>query len=233
MPKLTELYRDHRLVIVDKPPGLPVHAGPRGGSSVEDVFPALTRKKNGPWLAHRLDADTSGCLAIALTKTALIAAQAAFAEGRARKTYWALTARAPAEPHGTVTAPLLKRTTTAGWRMVVDPRGDPATSDYITLIETSGLTLLEIRPRSGRTHQVRVHCAVLGCPILNDPIYGTPASARPGAPPAPLALLARALTLPLEPAVSATAPLPAHMLAIIEAHPDFACRLRSRIGKLS
>jgi tRNA pseudouridine32 synthase/23S rRNA pseudouridine746 synthase len=217
---LTELYRDTRLVIVDKPAGLPVHAGPRGGPSVEDGFPSLTRKPHGPWLVHRLDADTSGCLAIALTKTALITAQAAFASGQVRKTYWALTANMPAEPAGTISAPLRKRTTKAGWRMVVDPTGDAAISDYTTLAAAPGLTLLEIRPRTGRTHQVRVHCAAIGCPILNDPVYGAPPSRA--SPAGTLALLARALHLPLDPPISSTAPLPPHMAAIIAANVDLA-----------
>ena len=75
------LFRDDRFVVLDKPPGLPVHAGPRGGPSVEDWFPFLSRRKDGPWLAHRLDADTSGCLVVALRRAALIAAQAEFAAG--------------------------------------------------------------------------------------------------------------------------------------------------------
>jgi tRNA pseudouridine32 synthase/23S rRNA pseudouridine746 synthase len=217
---LTELYRDTRLVIVNKPAGLPVHAGPCGGPSVEDHFPSLTRKPHGPWLVHRLDADTSGCLAIALTKTALIAAQAAFAQGRTEKTYWALTARAPATPAGTITAPLRKHITRSGWRMAIDPEGDPASSHYATLASAPGLTLLEIRPRTGRTHQVRVHCAALGCPILHDPLYGAArASPLTGGT---LALLARALYLPLDPPVAATAPLPPHMAATIAANVELA-----------
>src|SRR6185437_5112995 len=84
------LFRDARFVVLDKPAGLPVHAGPRGGASVEDAFPALSRRKDGPWLAHRLDADTAGCLVVALRRAALHAAQAAFAAGLAEKTYWAV-----------------------------------------------------------------------------------------------------------------------------------------------
>ena len=221
---LKELLRTPHLVIIDKPAGLPVHAGPRGGPSVETYFPTLTRKKHGPWLAHRLDADTAGCLAIALTKTALIAAQAAFAEGRAQKTYWAIVTGTPPTQAGTIDAPLRKITKKSGWHMAIDARGDRAVSDYQVLATTGALSLLEIRPRTGRTHQLRVHCASIGCPIVNDALYGTPGGT--------LALLARSLTLPLDPDVSATAPVPPHMQAILSANPqllDFAPATRTAL----
>ena len=81
------LFQDQRFVVLDKPAGLAVHAGPGGGASVEDWFPLLSRRKDGPWLAHRLDADTAGCLVIALRKAALLAAQAAFPRGQPQNTY--------------------------------------------------------------------------------------------------------------------------------------------------
>src|SRR5215831_18715486 len=80
------LFRDDRYVVLDKPAGLPVHPGPRGGPSVEDWFPLLSQRRHGPWLVHRLDADTSGCLLVALRRSALLAAHAEFAAGRVRKT---------------------------------------------------------------------------------------------------------------------------------------------------
>ncbi len=93
---IPELFRDARFVVLDKPAGLKVHAGPGGGPSVEDGFAALSRRRDGPWLVHRLDADTAGCLVVALRKAALVAAQAEFAGGRAVKTYWAVVVGGPA-----------------------------------------------------------------------------------------------------------------------------------------
>src|SRR5580698_2042025 len=124
------LFRDARFVVLNKPAGLAVHAGPRGGPSVEDMFPALSRRRDGPWLAHRLDADTAGCLVVALTKTGLIAAQAEFAAWRAEKIYWAVVRGAPAGDGGEVDAPLKKSTGPEGWRMVIDPRGVSAVSTW-------------------------------------------------------------------------------------------------------
>jgi tRNA pseudouridine32 synthase/23S rRNA pseudouridine746 synthase len=197
------LFRDQRFVVLDKPAGLPVHPGPRGGPSVEDAFRLLSRRKDGPWLVHRLDADTAGCLLVALRRSALQAAQAEFASGRARKTYWAVVRGIPDTASGTIDAPLLRLNARGGWRMVIDDAGKSAVTDWRLLGQAGETAWLELTPRTGRTHQVRVHCAALGCPVLGDPVYdgGT----------GPLQLLARALALQLDPPLSAVAPVPAHM----------------------
>ncbi len=185
-----ELFRDARFVVLDKPAGLAVHAGPRGGPSVEDFFPALSRRRHGPWLAHRLDADTAGCLVVALTKSALLAAQAEFAAGRAEKIYWAVAHGAPAEESGTISASLRKVTGPGGWRMVVDAAGQDATSDWRVLGRGGGISLLEVRPRTGRTHQ--------------DGVYGAGEAGG-------LMLLAQSITLRVDPVLRAVAPVPARM----------------------
>jgi tRNA pseudouridine32 synthase / 23S rRNA pseudouridine746 synthase len=203
------LFQDQQFVVLDKPAGLAVHSGPSGGRSVEDWFPLLSRRKVGPWLAHRLDADTSGCLVIALRRAALMRAQALFASGGVSKIYWAVVRGAVTGDSGTVNAPLRRVTGPQGWRMVVDlADGQSAITDWRVLGRTPELTWLEMRPRTGRTHQLRVHCTVLGTPIWGDERYGMPGGG--------LHLLARAIHLPLEPAVDATAQPPPHMLAGLE-----------------
>ncbi len=203
------LFQDRRFVVLDKPAGLPVHPGPRGGASVEDWFGRLSRRKDGPWLAHRLDADTSGCLVIALRRGALREAQAAFAEGRAGKTYWAVVRGGPEGEEGVVDAPLLKRSWPGGWRVEVVAAGLTASTDWRVVGRGAGMSWLELRPRTGRTHQVRVHCAALGCPVLGDPVYGD-GDGR-------LQLLARSIRLPLQPVLEAMAEPPSHMLAGLRA----------------
>ena len=198
------LLQDARFVVLNKPAGLPVHAGPRGGASVEDWFPQLSRRRDGPWLAHRLDADTAGCLVVALRRAALHAAQAAFAGGRAEKTYWAVVRGVPKSASGMVDAPLLKRTDPSGWRMVVEAAGQAARTAWRVRGTAGGFAWLELHPLTGRTHQVRVHCAALGCPVVGDPVYGDGAG--------PMHLLARSITLPLDPQLHATAPPPEHMV---------------------
>lgn len=197
------LFQDPRFVVIDKPRGLPVHPGPGGGPSVEDWFPLLSRRRDGPWLVHRLDADTTGCLVIALRKTALLQAQALFQAGLARKTYWAIVTGQPPGTEGIVDAALSRRTGPEGWRIIADPRGQRAETAWRVRGGGNGLTWLELHPRTGRTHQIRVHCALLGCPILGD--------ARYGGDPGTLHLLSRAISLDLDPPVNAVADPPEAM----------------------
>jgi tRNA pseudouridine32 synthase / 23S rRNA pseudouridine746 synthase len=182
---------------------------------VEDWLPALRLgKRRDPQPAHRLDADTAGCLVLGRTRPALARLGALFAAGRVRKTYWAVVRGAPPAQAGEVAAPLLKRSTAReGWRMTVDPAGQPAATAWrvLGMAADGRLAWLELAPRTGRTHQLRAHCAHLGCPILGDVRYGGGGDDRP------LHLLARAVHLPLDPPVSATAPVPAHLRAALAA----------------
>jgi tRNA pseudouridine32 synthase/23S rRNA pseudouridine746 synthase len=223
------LFSDQRFVVLDKPAGLKVHPGPGGGASVEDWFNQLSRRRDGPWLAHRLDADTAGCLVIALRRAALHEAQACFAQGRAGKIYWTIVHGAPPSLSGTITASVTKLSDRLhGWRMVVDAQGLTARTDYKVLGQSAGMSWLELRLLSGRTHQARVHCASLGCPVIGDRIYSPDRMPEQG-----LHLLARAIHLPLEPPVHAVAPPPPHMLDALAAcgycHPE-AITIRPKPG---
>ncbi|CUW46002.1 pseudouridine synthase family protein [Novacetimonas hansenii] len=203
------LLRTRHFIVIDKPPGLPAHAGRAGGPSVEDAFALMSRHRNGPWLAHRLDRDTSGCLLVALRKQALIAAQECFASGRTTKVYWAITHGHPTAGHGVVDAPLLRRAERGQWRMEITPDGQDARTAWRCLArghmpDGSPASWLELRLETGRTHQARVHCAALGCPVMGDGQYGRADGKS-------LHLMSRELYLPLDPPIHAIAPPPAHM----------------------
>ena len=205
------LLRDD-LMILDKPAGLPVHRGPRGGASLEDwLEPLRMGKRHLPQPAHRLDTDTAGCLVLGRTKPALAMLGAAFAEGRAHKTYWAVVCGGPREEGGTIDRPLRKVSTrAAGWRMEVHPDGQRAVTQFRVLGRGAGTSWLELRPETGRTHQLRIHCAAMGWAMLGDPFYG---QAAPGG----LHLLARAIRLDIDPPAEAVAPVPAAMAAGFQA----------------
>ena len=205
------LFQDDRLIVIDKPAGLPVHAGPRGGPNLEDLLPQLAaHPKHVPMLAHRLDADTCGCLILARKRSALRKLHELFAQGRIDKTYWAVVIGVPAQSSGTVEDHLKKISNASGWRMIVDDGGHHAVTGYKVLGQTETLTWLELKPRTGRTHQIRVHCATLGAPVLGDPIYGAPAKDAA----LPLHLVARRVSIPFDdnaPPIVAEAPLPDHL----------------------
>jgi tRNA pseudouridine32 synthase/23S rRNA pseudouridine746 synthase/23S rRNA pseudouridine1911/1915/1917 synthase len=209
------LYRDGLALVIDKPAGLPVHAGPGGGPNLEALFDQLRfGLPQPPALAHRLDRDTSGCLILGRHRKALSKLGRLFSGGQVEKVYWAVVAGAPAAPEGSIELALRKETRRNGWRMVPDPEGGrEARTEYRLLGRGDGRSWLELRPRTGRTHQIRVHCAALGCPLLGDPVYGSGG-------PAPLQLHARSVSFPLYPSrapVGATAPVPPHMVEALRA----------------
>ena len=212
------LYRDGMMLVVDKPAGIPVHAGPGRGPHLEHWLPLLRfGLPRPPALAHRLDRDTSGCLALGRHPKALRRLGALFRDGGIEKVYWAVVVGVPAEPEGLIDAALRKDTSRrVGWRMEIDPAGQHAITEYRVLATAEGRSWLELRPKTGRTHQIRVHCAALGCPVVGDPTYGGPPSSNKTGE--PLQFHARAITIPLypaRPAIQVTAPVPPHMLAAL------------------
>lgn len=208
------LYRDALVLVIDKPAGLPVHPGPKGGETLTDHLDALRfGLPRRPEAVHRLDRDTSGCLALGRHAKALARLGKLFAGSSVEKTYWAVGEGAPEAEDGRIDMPLARRSPDPrSWWMKADPAGDPALTQWRVLGRGAGRTLLELKPVTGRTHQLRVHCAESGWPILGDPIYGT------GQRGSALHLHARALSIPLYPKrdpVRAEAPVPAHMRAAL------------------
>lgn len=217
VPRL--LYRDGLMLVIDKPAGLAVHAGPTsrkgGGESLEDYFDALRfGLPRAPALAHRLDRDTSGCLVLGRHRKALAKLGKLFQQNRIEKTYWAIAKGAPQKPSGTIDAALLKESSPAGWRMVVAADGQSAVTTYRTLAAKDGLTFIEARPKTGRTHQIRAHLASVGAPIIGDPLYGDETARG-----APMMLHARRIVIPIsanrEPVTVEAAP-PEAMAALLD-----------------
>jgi tRNA pseudouridine32 synthase / 23S rRNA pseudouridine746 synthase len=292
------LYRDGLMLIVDKPAGLPVHRGPKGGASLEDYFDVLRfGLPRPPSLAHRLDKDTSGCLVLGRHRKALAHLGLLFKHGKVGKAYWAVVEGGPDAEEGTVELSLGRLDETRGWWMKPDPNGLPSVTTWKVLgrslpwpergtascrpdagsglageatgsgsacaytpalsspalsnppqqasqarvreAEGSGrgmasaverspfrggrsdagtrspdgqrkLTWLALTPVTGRTHQLRVHCAASGWPIVGDNIYGT----APRFSPPPQLLHAREVVVPIaknKAPVRVAAPVPAHM----------------------
>jgi tRNA pseudouridine32 synthase/23S rRNA pseudouridine746 synthase len=205
------LYRDGLMLILDKPAGLAVHKGPKGGPSLEDWFDVLRfglpRK---PALAHRLDKETSGCLVLGRHRKALADLNLLFRHGKVGKTYWAVVEGGPDTEEGRIDLPLGRLDDKIGWWMKHDPNGLPSVSTWKVLGRADGLTWLALEPLTGRTHQLRVHCAAMGWPILGDAIYGNaPRHVGPG-----LHLHAREIVVPLyknRPPIKVMAPVPEHM----------------------
>lgn len=217
------LYRDEWLIAIDKPAGLAVQGGSRQSRHLDAMAEALRfGAPDPPRLVHRLDKDTSGVLLLARSARAARALAASFRGKAARKTYWAAVAGVPRPSEGRIALPLAKRPgrgQQAGSveKVGTDRRsGRPAETLYAVVQswhrQAAWLTL---RPLTGRTHQLRAHCAAIGHPILGDGKYGGKAAVLGArALPRRLHLHARELAIP-HPADGTTlrlaAPLPPHM----------------------
>ena len=213
MMQIPILFEDGEALVIDKPSGLPIERPRRGGACLEDHFEHLKLGfQRAPVPVHRIDTDTSGCLLLARNPKALTRFSRAFEERRVEKRYLGVLAGVPGASEGTIELSLSKISSAEkGWRMIAAKKGKPSTTHWRVLAEIGGRALLEFRPETGRTHQIRVHCeAGLGLPLLGDPVYGD----GKGAP--RTMLHAAAITVPREgkPPIAATAPVPRDFIAL-------------------
>jgi 23S rRNA pseudouridine955/2504/2580 synthase len=197
------LYRDNNMLALDKPAGLAVQGGSGQRRHLDALSEALRFDADEPpRLVHRLDKETSGVLLLARHRHAARDLTRLFRDGEVAKTYWAVVAGVPRSAAGEIDRPLTKGTE----RVEEDATGRPAVTHYRTISATEGRAWLVLSPLTGRTHQLRVHCALIGVPILGDRKYGGPRHKQ-------LHLHARELVLSRDSGnLRLTAPLPAHMV---------------------
>lgn len=215
------IYEDKAVIALNKPFGLAVQGGAKTARHIDGMLDALAHGGERPRLVHRLDRDTGGVLILGRTRKAAAALSEAFQKHKVEKEYWALVSGMPRPAQGSITLPVAKKmicvNTADQERMVTAAPGEDAKAahtDYQLVEEAGGkAAFLALRPRTGRTHQLRVHCAAIGHPIVGDGKYGGSAARLDGVSPM-MHLFCRAMRFP-HPAGGdclIRAPLSGHML---------------------
>ena len=217
MTSIPIVFEDGEALVVDKPGGLPIETPRKGGAALSDLYDELKLGFQRPPVAvHRIDTDTSGCLLLARNPKALKRFARAFEERLTGKRYLGILAGEIDSDEGTIDLALTKVSSAEkGWSMIPAKKGKPSVTHWRKLAVQDGLTLVEFRPVTGRTHQIRVHAASgLGVPLLGDPVYGPKAGQGKAA--RRTMLHASSLIVPREnkPAIEAHAPMPADFLAL-------------------
>jgi 23S rRNA pseudouridine955/2504/2580 synthase len=214
------LYEDADVLVLNKPMGLAVQGGSGTVRHVDGMLDALRDERGQrPRLVHRLDKDTAGCLLVAKTRFAAAALAKAFRSRAARKIYWALVAGVPRPKQGRVSTFLAKEEAERDSFMRIARHGEGGASHAVTyyaVVETAArqLAWLSLKPVTGRTHQLRAHCAHIGHPIVGDAKYFSRENwDLPGGLQNRLHLLARRIAVPHPRGgvIDVTAPLPPHM----------------------
>ncbi|HEY1796898.1 MAG TPA: RluA family pseudouridine synthase [Stellaceae bacterium] len=210
------IYRDDWAIVIDKPSGLAVQGGTNTERHVDQLLDGLRfDSEERPRLVHRLDKDTSGILLIARTPAAAAHFTRAFRDKTTRKIYWAAVVGTPEMAQGRIDLALAKLPGRGGERVRPDEEGKDAVT-YYNVVDRAGdrATWLALLPLTGRTHQLRAHCAAIGTPILGDGKYGGAGAHLGGGIAANrLHLHARSLAIPhpLGGTLKVTAKLPPHM----------------------
>ena len=221
------LYEDERVAVVNKAQGMVVHPGAgnrRGTLANALLYRRLARMPGGdqhgaagarPGIVHRLDKDTSGVIIAAYDDEALSFLADQFKRRTARKRYLAVVQGVPPADEGRVDTRICRDSRDRKRFTVSADRGKAAVSFYQVLRSLGAYSLLLLKPRTGRTHQLRVHLRYLGCPVLGDPLYGTGDSR---CFPSGLMLHAKSISLVLPGETEArvfTSPLPARFRALL------------------
>jgi 23S rRNA pseudouridine955/2504/2580 synthase len=211
------LHRDDAVIVLNKPPGLAVQGGSGTERHLDGLLDALRfGSEVRPRLVHRLDKETSGVLVLARTISAAAFLARAFREKTTRKIYWAAVVGRPKLAQGRIDLALAKLQGHQGERVRADAEDGKRAVTYYRVVDSVGdqASWLALLPVTGRTHQLRAHCAALGTPILGDAKYGAAAAHLAGVPGGKwMHLHARALSIPhpLGGSLQVTAPLPRHM----------------------
>lgn len=212
------LYKDDDVLVINKPAGLAVQGGTGTRRHLDGMLDALKLgARERPRLVHRLDRDTSGVLVLARTVDAAARLGREFQGRNVRKLYWALVVGRPPRDEGRIEMALAKRPAKGGERVTEHDDGKPAVTDY-KVIEALGprAAWLALMPLTGRTHQLRAHCAAIGTPIVGDGKFGGAQAFMQGEGIGrQMHLHARAIDLPMPGGKRRriTAPLPEHMAA--------------------
>jgi 23S rRNA pseudouridine955/2504/2580 synthase len=218
------LYKDDNIIVINKPFGLAVQGGSKVTRSVDGLLDALCFGAERPRLIHRIDRDTSGILVLARNARVANLLMKGFAGKTIEKTYWALVHGCPLQLAGEIDVPIAKQTYDDGFeRMGVDAEeGKFAITQYrVKEALARKFAVMELKPLTGRTHQLRVHMSSIGCPIVGDHKYGGSMD-EPGNSDAGtlgvedvLHLHARRIVIPAPgggKTIDVSAPLPAHMV---------------------